>query len=167
MVTVPSTASAYPHAFTYTGLSHQYEFMKATLSDGCVVTEVSDSTEVHYTTWTAFKSEPTHLTAAASDIANVPCTGDEVEFEPDDECVKRGMDTACIGQCPQNEDGLFICPEQVYGQDVDLSMGLGRVCWVKNATAYALHKPCIEGDHWVSCIPGKGDVRPFVAWNWI
>jgi hypothetical protein len=167
MITGPSTASTYPHVFTNTGLSHQYETYTATLTDGCAVTEWSDTAEVYYTTFTAFESEAAHLTAAATGPESVPCRGTEEEFKPDEECVARGMDTACIGQCPQNEDGLFICPEEIHDRAIDLKMGLGRVCWQENSTAHALHKPCLKGDHWVGCVPGVGAIDKYVAWMWL
>lgn len=112
------------------------------------------------TTYSVFPAEKTYLPASATGPDSVPCTGDEREFEPDEECKALGMDTACIGQCEAIADGSFRCRQEAQNEEYPRNYGrLGRGCWLVNDTFHQLVKPCLNGDHWVGCMPGGG------GWN--
>jgi hypothetical protein len=118
---------------------------------------------------------PAGVTAHADSPDVVPCSADVAAFEPDAECAARGAawDTACLGQCPA-VGGEFVCRREWMGpfnQPREVADGgsadghrwavgdLGRVCWeVSGETRRfsVLNKPCLKGDHWVGCAPGKG-----------
>lgn len=111
------------------------------------------------------------LAPAAAAAAVAECSED-LEMSDDmmdPECVAGGWeDTACLGQCPE-VDGEIVCtrqfisssnwPDRAYDdEDRVWAIGaFGRACWTPGERGYKLlNKPCLRGDHWLGCAPGKG-----------
>ena len=160
----PATAATYPHQVVHTAVDQYISLGTIYQESECpsaFLTEGGNAT--HYTTFTAFESESTYMTAASSRASDMPCSGTEEEFEPVDECTELGAYTGCLGQC-QESDGVLLCPQNPLNH---YQMGIGRVCWLANNTGHALFKPCLDGDIPAGCVPREGRIEKYNPYKWI
>lgn len=113
---------------------------------------------------------------AGVSLADLPCgggttvscqqTGEGSSMAPPDaECVAKGMQTACQGQCALR-DGVWWC-YQMYYSDYGTPLQMGRACWGANGTYKQLMRPCLIGDQRIGCSACKGKDIGWNAAKWI
>jgi len=170
IIPLPADPSALPRQVVHTGISEYHTTGRTTFADRCPTTEYGAGT-VHTgrTTLSYVRSGATHLPASVTRVEDLPCRGDEGVNAPDPVCEGLGLDTACLGQCRVDGEGVFECRGMLWPYDTPEEGYWGRVCWggEKNASIHQLATPCLAGDHWMGCEPGKGWNDGYRAIKWV
>jgi hypothetical protein len=161
----PGPVTSYPATVIETILSTvTYEY-RITRSDGSSSTSFSSGTYTVPSTWVVSKPQASDL-ASGTSMGSLPCDSCPAQsWVPDSQCVAKGLDTACQGQCQQRY-GDWWCYHMYYSDYSNSAFRMGRACWGGDGEYLQLNTPCVDSDHQMACTPCQGLNYSWGAVEW-
>jgi hypothetical protein len=130
---------------------HYSEF--AVETGGFTNSRVYSSTYVSSTTFIVYRPQKKDIPAGVklNDVPCGPCA--PVDWKSDQRCDALGLDTACQGQCLQ-QNGLWWCRrlQGIVEMGLNPEYQMGRTCWGNSSYYHQFQTPCVTGDHQFECL---------------